>query len=359
MIGSSSRTCALVSALALVIAVLACASRAVAQRTHVVREGQSLARIARRYGVRVGDLAGANALTADSQLRPGQVLRIPEPGVTYVRPGQTLHSIAREAGCSVADLVRLNRLRDGQTLGVGQRLVLPGNQAHREAEAAAARWGRPRSPGVVTIQRTSTQVRARVRVFDARGRVTKAAVRQMARLMRSRRASPRQQRLQPPTRLLELLARVSDHFGGRTIQLISGFREAGGFTRETSRHVAGHAVDIRVDGVPNHELRDYLRTFDAVGVGFYPRSRFVHFDVRDRSAYWIDWSRPGEAPRYQRRGEAPPLDATPEERAHVGEGSDDVADPEAESAAGLDEEGAGVAGRGRAGPTRAPRARSR
>jgi hypothetical protein len=138
--------------------------------------------------------------------------------------------------------------------------------------------------------------------------------------------------------LIELLAHVSDHFGGRTIHLISGFRSPGGYTRETSRHVSGHAVDIRVEGVPNSVLRDYVRTFGRVGVGFYPRSRFVHLDVRDRDAYWVDWSRPGEAPRYQRRGEPPPPDATPEERARVGEGGDDPPDGDAESAVAADED---------------------
>ena len=48
------------------------------------------------------------------------------------------------------------------------------------------------------------------------------------------------------------------------------------------------------------ELRDYLRkTFDKVGVGYYPNSTFVHLDVRkDRSAFWIDYSGPGERAVY-------------------------------------------------------------
>lgn len=296
---------------------------AAAQRTHTVRSGQSLARIAQRYGVRVTDLAAANDLRADAQVRPGQELRIPEPGVTYVRSGQTLSEIAHDAGCSVADLVRLNRLRDGQSLRVGQRIVLPGHVEHEEAERAASRWGRPRTPGVVTIYRTATRVRTRVRLVDSRGRPTRAATRRLEELMRPRGAPPRARYPRPPGRLIELLARISDHFGGRTVHVVSGFRSAGGYTRETSQHVAGHALDLRIEGVPNTVLRDYLRTLDQVGVGYYPRSSFVHFDVRDRSAYWVDWSRPGEAPRYQRRGEAPPGDASPEERSRVGEGGDD------------------------------------
>ena len=36
-----------------------------------------------------------------------------------------------------------------------------------------------------------------------------------------------------------------------------------------------------------------------VGVGYYPNSSFVHLDVRkDRSAFWIDYSGPGERAVY-------------------------------------------------------------
>ena len=47
-------------------------------------------------------------------------------------------------------------------------------------------------------------------------------------------------------------------------------------------------------------LRDYLRrNFQKVGVGYYPNSSFVHLDVRkDRSAFWIDYSGPGERAVY-------------------------------------------------------------
>lgn len=316
--------------LALVIALVAlCPPTASAQRTHTVRSGQSLARIAQRYDVRVGDLAAANGLALGAQVRPGQELRVPEPGVTYVRAGQTLSEVAHDAGCSIAEIVRLNRLRDGQSLRVGQRVVLPGFVAHADAEVAASRWGRARTPGVATLYRTATRARSRVRLVDERGRASKAAIRRFAQVMRPRGATRRDRYPNPPARLLELLARISDHFGGRVLHVVSGFRAAGGYTRESSQHVAGHALDIHVAGVPNTALRDYLRTFDHVGVGFYPRSSFVHFDVRDRSTYWVDWSRPGEAPRYQRRGESPPEDANTDEREHVGEGGDDVPDGEA------------------------------
>jgi uncharacterized protein YcbK (DUF882 family)/LysM repeat protein len=289
-----------------------------AQRVHVVRSGQSLARIAARYQVRVSDLAAANGLATSASLRPGQELTVPEAGVAYVQRGQTLSDIARHAGCTVDELVRLNRLRSATGLRVGQRIVLPSYEAPRGGRGPRAdqpRWGRPRAPGVVTLYRVATRQRTRFRLVDRRGRASRASIRRMAQLMRPRDARPRDRFPNPPARLLEMLARISDHFGGRVIHVVSGFRHAGGYTRETSQHTHGNALDLRIDGVPNTELRDYVRsTFDRVGVGYYPRSTFVHVDARERSAYWVDWSRPGEAPQYQRRGEAPPADAEGEDR---------------------------------------------
>jgi hypothetical protein len=50
--------------------------------------------------------------------------------------------------------------------------------------------------------------------------------------------------------------------------------------------------------VPNEVLRDHCRTYKNVGVGYYPNSLFVHFDTRAKSTFWVDLSKPGEAPKY-------------------------------------------------------------
>ena len=97
-------------------------------------------------------------------------------------------------------------------------------------------------------------------------------------------------------RLVRLIARVSDVFGGRPLRVVSGFRETS--HAKQSHHKKGEALDFSIDGVPNWALRDYLRTLDHTGVGYYPNSSFVHVDVRARGAYWVDLSRPGAPPRY-------------------------------------------------------------
>jgi hypothetical protein len=95
--------------------------------------------------------------------------------------------------------------------------------------------------------------------------------------------------------LIERLSKVADHFPGKTLEVVSGHRPEARFT---SRHHHGRALDFRVRGVTRERLRDFLRSFEATGVGYYPNSSFVHMDVRDDKGYWVDRSGPGEAADY-------------------------------------------------------------
>jgi uncharacterized protein YcbK (DUF882 family) len=100
-------------------------------------------------------------------------------------------------------------------------------------------------------------------------------------------------------RLFETLSVISDRFGGKRINLVSGFR----FQRnEGSRHYHASAMDLRIDGVSERELYDFARSLDSggMGIGIYPRSGFVHVDYRapgEGSYRWTDRSPPdGNAP---------------------------------------------------------------
>ena len=282
--------------------VAALPSTALAERVHRVRPGQTLAAIARRYRVPLAALLGANRLRRDATIRPGQELTIPEDGVIYVERGDTLTSLARRHHVTVEELRRVNRLRSDR-IREGQRLLLPGHERTEREQRARRRWGRPRHPGVVKLMRIyPKKMSARVRLLDRRGRPRRAALRVLMRFMRHRTTGKVKR---PHPRLLRLLTRISDHFGGRPIVVVSGYRPVGGYTRRTSRHTKGRAIDIRVVGVPNKALFRYCRTLGDVGCGYYPRSTFVHVDVRNRPSAWYDWSRPGERPIYTRPGERP------------------------------------------------------
>jgi hypothetical protein len=101
-------------------------------------------------------------------------------------------------------------------------------------------------------------------------------------------------------RLIRMLVRISDTFGGRPIRVVCGYRDPSHREHtKHSKHHLGRAIDFSIPGVPNEVVRDFLRhTFDGVGVGYYPNSTHVHLDIRERSTYWVDVSRPGEPPRY-------------------------------------------------------------
>jgi LysM repeat protein len=302
-----------------------------ADRSYRVRRGDTPARIAQRHRVSVNNLLAANRMERGDQLREGQEIRIPDRGVHYVQSGESLSEIASDYEVSIQALARANRLRPNASLRIGQRLVLPGHEADEERERAEARWGRPRRPGVAQFIRVRPEVEMRLRLVDRSGRARRAATRRLAPVMRER--GSRRTR-EPHRRLVRVLAQISDHFGGRPIYVISGFRRPRGYTRETSRHTSGRAMDLRVRGVPITALRDYARTLDRVGVGFYPESRFVHVDVREERAYWIDTSSPGEAPEYRRRNRGSDSETDSETESETDSEPDSDAETETASSPG-------------------------
>jgi len=97
-------------------------------------------------------------------------------------------------------------------------------------------------------------------------------------------------------RLLELVYRAVLHFEAPYVHVISGYRP----TRRTSRHAQGRAIDLVLPGVSDRRLARFLSEQGFVGVGIYPKSGFVHLDVRAQSYFWIDRSAPGRRQRLRR-----------------------------------------------------------
>ena len=109
----------------------------VRDRFHKVRRGQTLSKIARRYGVSVRELVSLNNLRSRHRIRVGQVLTLPgggaapiqvartEPppdGIYRVRRGDTLWVISQRFGVSENELVHMNELRNRHRIAVGQKL---------------------------------------------------------------------------------------------------------------------------------------------------------------------------------------------------------------------------------------------
>ena len=129
-------------------------------RRHMVRKGETLSRIARRYRVSVTALASANSLSKRSRLARGRVLVIPGRSVVLVasakkskrsrsgeariasgktrrgpaprkatsyrvRGGDTLYRIALKHGTTVARILAVNSLSGKKTIRPGDRLKIP------------------------------------------------------------------------------------------------------------------------------------------------------------------------------------------------------------------------------------------
>lgn len=91
------------------------------------------------------------------------------------------------------------------------------------------------------------------------------------------------------TRLLDQLFTIKSRIHPRTpFHIISGYRSpatndmlrkvSSGVAR-SSLHTKGRAIDIRLPGYGTHRLRKLCVNLKAGGVGYYPKSDFVHLDT--------------------------------------------------------------------------------
>ncbi len=212
--------------------------------------------------------------------------------LTYVvQRGHTLEGIAHRYHVSAQAILDANHLKDGQHLKPGQTLIIPGVD---EPPAKGAR-------DVIHAFRQGEEFRIHVR--DGHGKIAASALRSFERLMRQGESG--EGRHPPDPKLIALVASVSNHFGGRPLEVVSGYR-AYKPTQYTARsnHNEARALDFRVRGIKNEELRDFCLTLPNAGCGYYPNSTFVHVDWRDTKAYWVDLSHPGEPPHYEKPGVA-------------------------------------------------------
>jgi murein DD-endopeptidase MepM/ murein hydrolase activator NlpD len=133
--------------------------------TYVVRRGDTLARVARRTGVPVAALARANGIANANRIRAGAVLVVPaglaplpSPVVVAtggrahrVRNGESLAAIAARYGTTVGDLARANGIRRANLVRAGTRLHVPGPPwlcpvQGRRVDFSDG-WGQPRPGG--------------------------------------------------------------------------------------------------------------------------------------------------------------------------------------------------------------------
>ena len=271
---------------------------------HVVEKGQTLGRIAKRYRTTAAAIREANGLRAGQQIHPGLSLVIPEKG----KEGKAAKGAADKG---------LDRGKGDKADARGKKGALKakaddGGGAGDKGEVV---WkGKPKA-GHVRMMRGSDHIE--VQLVNRKGRPSPAGLAGLSKLLRF---YPTGAVTPIDPRLATLISTVSDHFGGKPIKVVSGFRpySPAQYTPH-SNHNVGRAMDFAIEGVPNTAIRDFCRTFPNAGVGYYPNSSFVHLDVRTEKTYWIDHSKAGEAPRYESAGGHGRADETAAEvEPHVG-----------------------------------------
>lgn len=90
-------------------------------------------------------------------------------------------------------------------------------------------------------------------------------------------------------RVLDIIAALQAKTGSsEPLEVLSGYRcpktnamlrEASAGVAKNSFHMYGQAIDIRLPGFSTRKLHSLAMSMKAGGVGYYPRSNFVHVDT--------------------------------------------------------------------------------
>lgn len=104
---------------------------------YIVRKGDTLWSIAKKFGTTVNDIARYNGIVDTDAIDVNQILRIPLsnnmdnnmpseafPEVYTVRPGDTLWKIAKKYDLSVSEIINMNKLTDPDLIYPGQTIIL-------------------------------------------------------------------------------------------------------------------------------------------------------------------------------------------------------------------------------------------
>jgi uncharacterized protein YcbK (DUF882 family) len=148
----------------------------------------------------------------------------------------------------------------------------------------------PRPSGNLEIQSVAhPNDRAKVNIYNKDGSYSVDAVEELNFVLRCKRTDDEKP---IDVQLLTWMSAIYDHFGGKPLQIVSGYRNQ---RKQSSNHFKGRAMDIKIEGVSPKQVRAFVVTLDrgGMGIGLYPRSGFVHIDVRSPPSYrWIDNSPP-------------------------------------------------------------------
>lgn len=115
------------------------------RKTHIVKSGETLTSIAKKYGTTVQAIDRINKIINPNRIHVGQIIKIPPKissnspasnlkstqkpkkltGTYTVKKGDTLASIAKRAGKTTQELAKANNISNPNRIQVGQKILIP------------------------------------------------------------------------------------------------------------------------------------------------------------------------------------------------------------------------------------------
>jgi len=101
---------------------------------YLVREGDTLSQVAKMFNVSVNTVVWANQLSSNKDIHPGQTLLIlPVSGVQLVvKKGDTLKGLAKKYAGDEGEIIAYNNLLEDGVLTVGSTITIPGGEIPEE-----------------------------------------------------------------------------------------------------------------------------------------------------------------------------------------------------------------------------------
>jgi uncharacterized protein YcbK (DUF882 family) len=228
---------------------------------------------------------GAAFLLATAMVHPALAGEDEEIGPESAEPAAPAAAAASEGSADDGAPAKRARKRRGKSRRHGSKFA---GRVVAEDDLRSEPLPRP-SGNLEIVSLANPTDRAKVNIYNKDGSYSVEALEDLNGVLRCRRTDDEKP---IDIQLLTWMSLIYDHFGGKPLQIVSGYRNQ---RKQTSNHFKGRAMDIRIEGVSPKQVRAYAETLDrgGMGIGFYPVSQFVHIDVRSPPSYrWVDKSPP-------------------------------------------------------------------